>query len=78
MSDTGVNAGKSGPFDIAPSGPLAWSLMPATVQGQQVIVLYLATPHVAANFWFNIEEFDKLLEGGRATRLGLIIPNGQH
>lgn len=77
MSDTGVSAGMSGPFPIAPSGPTAYSLATGTVNGQQSVVLYIATPHVAANFWFTTEEFDKLLEGGRALRAGLILPNGQ-
>lgn len=77
MSEAGFNAGLSGPFPIAPSGPLAWSIMPATMQGAQAIVLYMATPHNAATYWFTLEEWDKLMEGGKATRLGLILPNGQ-
>ena len=68
----------SGPFQIAPSGPTSISFMLGTQHGDQVMVMVVATPHVCANYWFGLDEWDKLMEGAKAVRLGLLIPNGQH
>lgn len=78
MSDTSFNPSMSGPFPIQPSGPTTFHIVSATNAAGKWLVISIATPHVAANYWITHDDWEQLVRVGNAAKTGLILPsNGQ-